>query len=104
MRFRANAMAFDEDTDIPGFAKMFVKGKVSVTSTPGAWEALEDEVSLEDFLACSEVKISALEELASSRAPKGKKGASAEALKDKLQDAGLLGEGAGSYQLRVKKQ
>lgn len=102
--FQANRMAFEEGQEIEGFSKIKVKGKTSVISTLGAFNALKDKMSPEDFMSCCTLDMGKAEKFFSDSAAKGSKSAAIEAMKDTLTDAGLLVQGEGSYQLRVKRK
>lgn len=102
--FQANRMAFEEGQEIEGFSKIKVKGKTSVISTLGAFNALKDKMSPEDFMSCCTLDMGKAEKFFSDSAAKGGKTAAIEAMKDTLTDAGLLVQGEGSFQLRVKRK
>lgn len=102
--FQANRMAFEEGQEIEGFSKIKVKGKTSVISTLGAFNALKDKMGPEDFMSCCTLDMGKAEKFFSDNAAKGSKSAAIEAMKDTLTDAGLLVQGEGSYQLRVKRK
>lgn len=102
--FRAKQMAFEEGQEIDGFTKMRVGGKTAVLSTLGAFNALKDQMTPEEFMSCCTLDMGKAESYFSDKAGKGKKAAAIEAMKDTLQDAGLLVQGEGSYQLRVKRK
>ncbi len=104
VRFQANRMAFEEGQEIDGFTKLKVGGKTSVLSTLGAFNALRDQMTPEDFMSCCTLDMKKAESYFSDKAGKGKKAAAIEVMKDTLQDAGLLVQGEGSYQLRVKRK
>ena len=70
----------------------------------GALRLLENKISLEEFLACTDLNLAKLEDLIGNKAPKGQKTAEKTKVRDELRDAGLLAEGAVSYQLRQKRK
>lgn len=102
--YRAKQMAFEEGQEIDGFTKLKVGGKTSVLSTLGAFNALKDKMSPEDFMSCCTLDMGKAEKFFSDSAAKGSKSAAIEDMKDTLTDAGLLVQGEGSYQLRVKRK
>lgn len=102
--YRAKQMAFEEGQEIDGFTKLRVGGKTTVISTLGAFNALKDKMSPEDFMSCCTLDMGKAEKFFSDSAAKGGKTAAIEAMKDTLTDAGLLVQGEGSYQLRVKRK
>ncbi len=105
VKSRANYYAFEQGNEIPGFSKVSVAGKSNVLSTRAAADVLAPlGITVEDVLDCAELKVSKLEELISSRAPRGKKGANTQAALDALQDSGLLTKNESSNQLRVTRK
>ncbi len=102
--YRAKQTAFEEGQEIDGFTKLKVGGKTSVLSTLGAFNALKDKMSPEDFMSCCTLDMGKAEKFFSDNAARGGKTAAIEAMKDTLTDAGLLVQGEGSFQLRVKRK
>jgi len=102
--YRAKQMAFEEGQEIDGFTKLKVGGKTSVLSTLGAFNALRNKMTPEDFMSCCTLDMGKAEKFFSDNAARGGKTAAIEAMKDTLTDAGLLVQGEGSFQLRVKRK
>jgi len=100
----------EEGIDIPGFRRIERSNPRTVTSVIGTYDALKDEMSIEDFLmACSKVSIPDLEEFFADKArkaPNKKRGAiskSAQALENKLRAADVLIDGGTGYYMKERK-
>ncbi len=96
--------------EIPGFRRVERSTPRTVTSVIGAYDAIKDEISIEDFLmACSKVSIPDLEEFFADMArkdPNKKRGAvgkSAQHLENKLRASDVLVDGGSVYYLRENK-
>lgn len=102
---RARQMAFDEDTEIPGFEAKERAGRKTVSTALAAWEALKDtdpSVTVEDFLsAMGVVSFNDAAEIVYQRAPRGKKTAVKNAFEDKLDEMGVLDRAPNSQFLAV---
>ena len=104
IRKRCIDLAVQEGVNFPDFKRVERRAARSITSALGAFEAVKDEVPLEDFLAvCDKVSISKLEEQFAKNAPKGKKGNSKQLLECRLKDAGILKEEQGFIYLKQIK-
>jgi superfamily II DNA or RNA helicase len=96
-------LRIEDGVDIPGWKLVTAKGRRSVTNPSAAFEVLSDRVSAEEFIAISSVPIGKLEEVYSSKAPKGKKAAWVAELSDKLADASAISEGMSIHKLVPEK-
>jgi RecB family exonuclease len=104
VRKRATEMAVEQGVELPGFKVIETKRARSITSGLGAWEAVKEAVDLRDFMTCvDKVSYPRLEELFASKAAKGTKAKTRQALEGKLRDLGVLQDEGVGYQLRKKK-
>ena len=104
VRKRATEMAVDQGMTLPGFKVIEMSKPRSITSALGAFEAVQDEVELRDFMTCvDKVSYPKLEELFASKAKKGTKAKTRQILEGKLRDLGVLQDEGVSYQLRKQK-
>lgn len=104
VRKRATEMAVDQGLELPGFKVIEMSKPRSITSALGAYEAVQDDVDLRDFMTCVEkVSYPKLEELFASKAKRGTKAKTRQLLEGKLRDLGVLQDEGISYQLRKKK-
>lgn len=94
----------EDGLELPDFSRVAVRRGGGVLSPLGAYRALEEKVSLEEFLACADLNLAKLEDLVGDKAPKGQKTAEKTKLRDSLRDAGLLTDGEITYQLRQKRK
>ena len=82
-----------EGVDIPGFRCVDRSTPRTITSPMGAWSALQDKMTMDDFMASvSRVSITELEKNFAATAGKGQKGKSKQQLENLLRDAGVLKE------------
>jgi superfamily II DNA or RNA helicase len=82
-----------EGVDIPGFRCVDRATPRSITNPLGAWLALKDKMSFDDFMASvARISITELENNFSASADKGQKGKSKQLLENLLRDAGVLKE------------
>lgn len=103
---RATEYAKTHEEDLPGFKKVVVKGKRSITNIAEAADILRDEFNLsgDDIIGVlKSVPIGAIEDLVHSKAARGKKGTEVERLANLLADRNVLSYGAEVVQLRDKK-
>ena len=104
VRKRATEMAVDQGMTLPGFKVIEMSKPRSITSALGAFEAVQDEVELRDFMTCvDKVSYPKLEELFASKAKRGTKAKTRQILEGKLRDLGVLQDEGVSYQLRKQK-
>jgi hypothetical protein len=104
VRKRATEMAVDQGMTLPGFKVIEMSKPRSITSALGAYEAVQEEVGLRDFMTCvDKVSYPKLEELFASKAKKGTKAKTRQILEGKLRDLGVLQDEGVSYQLRKQK-
>jgi hypothetical protein len=97
-------MAVDQGLDLPGFKVIEQSKPRSITSALGAFEAVQSEIELREFLTCvDKVSYPKLEELFAQKAPRGSKAKTRLTLEGKLRDLGVLQDEGVSYQLRKKK-
>ena len=94
----------EDGVELPDFKRIAIQRDGGVLSPLGVLRLFENKISLEEFLACTDLSLAKLEDLIGNKAPKGQKTAEKTKVRDDLRDAGLLAEGAISYQLRQKRK
>lgn len=105
VRKAALDMSVRDGLDIPGYRRTERSGARKITSALNAYEAIKDQVRIEDFLAaCTGISVPQLEEYFSESQPRGKKGKAKQELENKLRDAGALEEGSTVYLLKPIKE
>lgn len=106
---QARVLAFEEGWDIPGFKKIEVKTKRTISNTAAAFDLIgpgsEFNLSLDEFLkCCSGVAVGKLEDTIKEKAPRGEKAKRCEEAEDILRDSEVLtGGDSASSQLRVDR-
>jgi hypothetical protein len=106
-RQRAEALRLnlEENVDIPGFKRMTRKTDRTVTSVPGAWEAVKGTINWQEFLSiCSSVSVPQLENVFKAKAVHGQKAKSGRDLECKLRDAGVWVEQGEIFYLKEQKK
>lgn len=106
---QARVLAFEEGWDIPGFKKIEVKTKRTISNPAAAFDLIgpgsEFNLSLDEFLkCCSGVAVGKLEDTIKEKAPRGEKAKRCEEAEDILRDSEVLtGGDSASSQLRVDR-
>ena len=90
---RAREM-MDAGIVVPGFTLKSRGGKRAITSSQAAWEMVKDTLTPEEFADCAELSVPDLLKAVGSKAPRGLKKHTMEALEDRLADEGILERGA----------
>lgn len=110
VRGEALRLTLEEGLEIPGFRRYERSTGRAVSSVIGAYEAVKDVLSLDEFLAaCGTVSVPDLEEVFAERARKdaskkrGRIGAARQDLENRLRDADVLKEPGTIFFLREKK-
>jgi Protein of unknown function (DUF2800) len=110
VRSQALKKNMEEGLEIPGFKRIERSTPRTVTSVIATWDALKDDLTIEDFLmACSKVSIPDLEEYFAQQArnnPNKKRGdisKSAQALENKLRANDVLVDGGSVYYMKERK-
>lgn len=105
VREAALKLNLEDGIEIPGFIRQTRKTPRGVTSVMGAWEAIKNQVSLEEFLlTCSKVSMPQLEDLVAEKAAYGEKGKARKELENSLRHRDLLREESEYYFLRESKK
>lgn len=105
VRDAALKLNLEEGIEVPGFVRQTRKTPRAVTSVMGAWEAIKDQISLEEFLlTCSKVSMPQLEDLVAEKATYGEKGKARKDLENNLRHRDLLREESEYYFLRESKK
>lgn len=110
VRGRALKLNMEMGVEIPGYRRIERSTPRTVTSVIATYDAIKNEISIEDFLmACSKVSLPDLEEFFADKArndPNKKRGAvtkSAQALENRLRAADVLVDGGSIYYLKENK-
>lgn len=104
VRAEALRLTLEEGLEIDGFRRQERSVPRSVTSVIGAYDAVKDKISLDDFLlSCSKVSIPKLEDLFSADAKRGEKKATRQELENRLRAADILRDEGSIFYLREKK-
>lgn len=104
VRAEALRLNLEEGLEIDGFRRQERSVSRSVTSVIGAYDAVKDKISLDDFLlSCSKVSIPKLEDLFSADAKRGEKKATRQELENRLRAADILRDEGSIFYLREKK-
>lgn len=105
VRKAALRLNLEDGVDIPGYTRIERSTPRAVTSVLGAWEAVKDKISLEDFLSvCGDVSVPSLEDFFADKAKRRQKGAARQELENRLRTADVLREEGTIYYLREKKK
>lgn len=104
IRRGAMKLRIEDGIDIPGFRLVESSAPRKIANAALAFDAVKTEITPEEFIAASDMKIGALEDLYASKAPKGKKGAYKAKLGDILMDASALTSGAPVHKLLPEKE
>lgn len=105
IRDGALRLSLEEGMDIPGFRRFTKSTPRRVTSILGAWDALKEKMTIEDFLStCTNLSIVQLEDKFAENAKRGEKKATRQELENILRHADLLKEESEVAYLRAVVQ
>ena len=103
VRSKAKALALD-GAQIPGYEVRERRGKKSLGNANEVFEKLKDALTEEEFIEICQIPLTQLKRIISDKAPQGSKGLAVELAVAKLEEAGLVEEGAPIHVLQKKKR
>jgi len=93
VRRSAKSMSQEEKLHIPGYRLAVQPGPREIIAPKRAYALVKDQLTPEEFAACTEISVTKLFDAYKDKFPKGKKKAALEELENQLLDQGLLERG-----------